>query len=79
MKTNTEELLKKLRDYHLFIGTLIVLGSYMYMGAIINIYVRPSGDGKTCVFLSLAFLAAGAVGLLRAKQIRIQIDEEERV
>lgn len=78
MKWNTEDLLKQLKDYHRFIGTLIVISSYLYIGAVINIYVRPQENGGSFLFLSLAMIAAGIVLLARVKRIRMNLDEEER-
>ncbi|MFD1362977.1 YrhC family protein [Lentibacillus salinarum] len=60
MKHQGHELEAKLKDYRRFTATLLILASYLYMGAIINTYIHYSSDGKGLIIL--AFLTAVMAG-----------------
>lgn len=70
-----ERLELKLKDYQLFIATLLIVGSYLYMGAIINTYIRPSGDGEALFTLSLILVVSG-IGLFDHRQ-RLKAKHEQ--
>ncbi|MFD2630909.1 YrhC family protein [Oceanobacillus kapialis] len=60
----------KMKDYRRFIAVLLILSSYLYMGAIINTYLKPSAHGDILFVLSLGGIVTGIV--LAVKQLNIK-------
>ncbi|HLS07606.1 YrhC family protein [Lentibacillus sp.] len=75
MQRQRQHLDLKLKDYRRFTVTLMILASYLYMGAIINTYIDYSPDGKGLTILS--FLAAFTAGWLsfRAHRLKLKLRE----
>ncbi|WP_077308508.1 YrhC family protein [Terribacillus halophilus] len=42
MEKRQQQLLDKIADYRRFALALLILGSYLYLGSIINVYLAPS-------------------------------------
>jgi len=78
MSSSTEALLAKLQDYNRFIGTLLVISSYFYIGALIQLFIKHGPDGIKFTLLSLVFAGTGYWFYALTNKIRVQIDEEER-
>lgn len=79
MDNKTLELTLKLKDYQRFVSTLIILSCYLYMGALINLYLRPSGHGMTFIYLTIASVLSSIVFLYRYKKLQIKVNENEHV
>lgn len=65
-----KQLKAKIEDYQRFIATLLIFGSYLYIGAINNIYIHPASDGK--VLLALSFFSILASCILFERQYKLQ-------
>lgn len=76
METVTEMLMAKLRDYHRFLGTLIVVGVYFYIGSLIQIYIRHEAGGGKYALLSVGCAVVGFLFTLKINQIKQKIEEE---
>ncbi|TFJ94039.1 YrhC family protein [Lentibacillus salicampi] len=75
MKRQGQKLELKLKDYRRFTATLIILSSYLYMGAIINTYIHYSPDGRGLTVLSFAVaLVAGWLGF-RTHRLKIKLQQ----
>ncbi|MFB4166554.1 YrhC family protein [Virgibacillus sp. JSM 102003] len=79
MKLNIEQLELKLKDYRRFTATLLILASYLYMGAIINTYIRQSPDGSSLTLLSFATTVVAGWLIYQSHRMKIKIQENERV
>ncbi|WP_042223383.1 YrhC family protein [Oceanobacillus manasiensis] len=66
----------KSKDYHRFIAVLLILSSYLYMGAIINTYMKPSGNGDLLFVLSLGGIATGIILAIKQLNIKKEIENE---
>lgn len=79
MNLNIEQLELKLKDYRRFIVTVLILASYLYMGAIINTYIRYSPDGRSLTILAFAATVAAGWLIYQSHRVKIKIQENERV
>ncbi|SDQ47702.1 YrhC-like protein [Virgibacillus subterraneus] len=79
MKLNIEQLELKLKDYRRFTATLLILASYLYMGAIINTYIRQSPDGSSLTLLAFATTFVAGWLIYHSHRLKIKIQENERV
>ncbi|SFA69646.1 YrhC-like protein [Lentibacillus halodurans] len=75
MKAQEKKLESKLKDYHRFAVTLLILGTYLYMGAIINTYFHYSPDGKGLSVLSFAAIIMAGWFHIRTHHIKIKQQE----
>jgi len=76
METAVEMLMAKLRDYHRFLGTLIVVGAYFYIGSLIQIYIRHEAGGTKYALLSVGCVIVGFLFTFRINKIKKEIEEE---
>ncbi|AIF66875.1 hypothetical protein GZ22_09640 [Terribacillus saccharophilus] len=60
MNKRQQQLIDKIADYRRFALALLILGSYLYIGSIINVYLTPSDKADIlfamtggCVFTSV--------------------------
>ncbi|AUJ26185.1 MULTISPECIES: YrhC family protein [Virgibacillus] len=72
---NKQRLKYKYIDYQRFIGVLLILSMYLFLGAIINTYLRPSEDGIVLIGLTLVSLGAGFWLAYQQRQIKRKLDE----
>lgn len=79
MKSKIEQLEIQFKDYHRFIGVLLIASCYLYMGAMINVYIRPTSDGALLCHLSLLSVMICTCFAFKLYKIKIQIEENERV
>lgn len=79
MNPETKELEAKRKDYKRFITTLLIISVYLYMGAIMDTYIRPTGVGGILIGLSFGMLAAVAWFIVKYRKIKGKIEENERV
>ena len=79
MDTKVKKLEIKLKDYHLFIYTLIILSVYFYIGSLIYTYIRPSNNGILLIFLTLITIISTTIFLYKYKKIQIDLEENEHV
>nr|WP_255637602.1 YrhC family protein [Virgibacillus salarius] len=66
----------KLKDFQRFIGTLLILSSYLYLGAIINTFMRPSTDGKILMLLAFVTVLSGILLATKQRKIKIELEKE---
>ncbi|HLR61088.1 MAG TPA: YrhC family protein [Lentibacillus sp.] len=59
----------KLADYRRFTVTLLILASYLYMGAVINTHINYSADGKALTLLSFASAAIAGWFSFRTRRL----------
>ncbi|GAA0432198.1 MAG: YrhC family protein [Bacillota bacterium] len=71
-----KELESKLKDFQRFIGTLLILSSYLYLGAIINTFMRPSTDGKILMLLAFVTVLSGILLATKQRKIKIELEKE---
>ena len=67
---STKQVKAKIEDYQRFIATLLIFGSYLYIGAINEIYIHPSHDGK--IYLILSFTSILVSIILFERQYKLQ-------
>lgn len=79
MNPEAKELEAKRKDYKRFITTLLIISIYLYMGAIMDTYIRPTGDGRILIGLSCGMLVAAAWFTVKYRKIKGKIEENERV
>ncbi|MFD1038563.1 YrhC family protein [Virgibacillus byunsanensis] len=79
MNENIEFLQLKLKDYQRFIVTLLILSSYLYMGAIINTYIQPSSDGNALFNLSFTITIVAMFFFYKKHRIKKKLEDNERV
>ncbi|MFC4558896.1 YrhC family protein [Virgibacillus kekensis] len=79
MNLKEQHLELKLKDYRRFVGTLLILASYLYLGSIIYLYVRQSSDGNFLVLMSLGAVLSAGWFLYRSHRLKAKINENERV
>lgn len=79
MDNKLTDLQLKLKDYQRFISTLIILSSYLYMGAVINIYLQPTNNGITFIYLTIIAILSTTVLLYKYNQIKTDVEENEHV
>lgn len=66
----------KWKDYQRFTAVLLILSSYLYMGAIINTYMQPSSNGDMLFVLSLAGIITGIILAVKQLNIKKEIENE---
>ncbi|QKY69530.1 YrhC family protein [Lentibacillus sp. CBA3610] len=75
MQHHENELKLKLKDYHRFSVTLLILASYLYMGAIINTYIHYSPDGSGLTILSFAAVTIAGWFSLQTHRLKIKLQK----
>ncbi|MBU5265825.1 YrhC family protein [Virgibacillus proomii] len=71
-----KQLEEKYIDYQRFVGALLILASYLFLGAMIYTYIRPSDDGKWLLGLTLLALAVGFWFTYKQRRIKKTINEK---
>ncbi|CDQ39493.1 MULTISPECIES: YrhC family protein [Virgibacillus] len=71
-----KQLQNKFKDYQRFIGALLILASYLWLGAMINTFIRPSNDGPVLLILAFLSVVLGIGLAFKQKQIKQEIEEE---
>lgn len=79
MDKKQTELEMKLKDFKRFVSTLIILSCYLYMGAVINLYFRPSDHGMVFVYLTIVTVLATMGFLYKYNKIKMTIEKNEQV
>ncbi|WP_170840821.1 YrhC family protein [Oceanobacillus limi] len=69
----------KLKDYLRFIASLIILGTYLFFGGIINVYIQPSENGAELFYLSFALLLIGLGLSFKYIKLKKTIEKNERI
>ncbi|HEX6595107.1 MAG TPA: YrhC family protein [Bacillota bacterium] len=59
MNPQEKEIIVQLRDYRRFIAVLLIVGTYLFLGAVNNIFIQPADDGPKLLGLSFICLTAG--------------------
>lgn len=78
MNDRIKDLQLKLIDYRRFILTLFLLGTYLYIGAMMTTYIQHSSDGLILFIFSLAF-AIAMIGFIRGYfRIKSKLDHDQR-
>ncbi|NBJ68608.1 MULTISPECIES: YrhC family protein [Clostridia] len=75
MDDKQKQLQYKYTDYQRFIGVLLILSMYLFLGAIINTYLRPSEDGVALIGLTLVALSVGFWLHYQQRRIKKLLDE----
>ncbi|WP_163970076.1 YrhC family protein [Oceanobacillus halotolerans] len=75
MNVNKDDLLLKLKDYQRFLVTLLILASYLYMGAIINTYIQPNHHSPYLYMLSLILIVLASIFLYKTIRIRKELQD----
>ncbi|WP_164668533.1 YrhC family protein [Virgibacillus doumboii] len=79
MKDNKDQLNIKLKDNQRFIATLLILASYLYIGAFINTYIKLSPDGSGLTILAFAITILAGILTFQSHRMKIKIEKNERV
>lgn len=72
---STKQVKAKIEDYQRFIATLLIFGSYLYIGAINNIYIHPTSDGKLLLILSFSSIIVSIIFFDRQYKLQKTIKE----
>lgn len=72
---STKQVKAKIEDYQHFIATLLIFGSYLYIGAINNIYIHPTSDGKLLLILSFSSIIVSIIFFDRQYKLQKTIKE----
>lgn len=78
MNNRFKKLEQKLKDYQRFIVTLLIMCTYVYLGALNDLYVYPSEDGTKLLLISFGMSIAGLVFMFRFQQLKKRLDGNER-
>lgn len=70
-----EKLKIKAKDNKRFCIIMLILSTYVYMGAVNNTYIEPASDGTFLFYLSLALVGSGLLFLYRHNKIKSKIKE----
>ncbi|WP_106497070.1 YrhC family protein [Lentibacillus sp. Marseille-P4043] len=73
MDSKTKELELKLKDYQRFIITLLIISIYLYMGAIMDTYIRPKADGGLLTGLSFGMVTAAAGLIMKYRKMKSKV------
>ena len=76
MNKNKRQLILKQKDCRRFMTVLLVIGSYLYLGAVITTYIQPANGGNLLFFLSLLVILSGLGYGYTSLKIKIQLENE---
>ncbi|WP_164216266.1 YrhC family protein [Virgibacillus sp. YIM 98842] len=76
MNKNKKQLKLKQKDCRRFMAVLLVIGSYLYFGAVTTTYIQPASGGNLLFFLSLLTILSGIGYGCTSLKIKIQLENE---
>lgn len=76
MDINKRQLMLKQKDFTRFMAVLLIMGSYLYLGAVTVTYIQPANGGSLLFILSLLTVLSGLGYGYAAIKIKIQLENE---
>ncbi|MFA1820493.1 YrhC family protein [Virgibacillus oceani] len=76
MDKSSKQLKLKQKDFRRFMGVLLVIGSYLYLGAVITTYIQPANGGNLLFIFSLLTVLSGIGYGLTSLKIKKQLENE---
>ncbi|MGY0694304.1 YrhC family protein [Virgibacillus sp. FSP13] len=76
MEPKTKELELKLKDYHRFIITLLIISIYLYMGAVMDTYINPKADGGLLTGFSFGMVVVAAGFIMKFRKIKAMLEDK---
>ncbi|MDY0408515.1 YrhC family protein [Virgibacillus soli] len=77
MHDRRKQLVQKISDYKHFIVVLLIVSSYLYVGAYHDLYMDPREDGETLILLSLLLVITSGLFFIRMLRLKKRIKKNE--
>ncbi|HLR80585.1 MAG TPA: YrhC family protein [Bacillota bacterium] len=66
----------RLQDYRRFVAVLLIVGTYLYLGAVHNIFIQPADDGTKLLGVSSLCLLTGVWFVYKYVQLNKSLHNE---
>lgn len=76
MNKEKKQLIEKQKDCRRFMVVLLIIGSYLYLGAVTTTYIQPANGGTLLFILSLLTILSGLGYGYTSLKIKKQLDQE---
>ncbi|GAB3795168.1 YrhC family protein [Virgibacillus kimchii] len=76
MGSKRKQLILKQQDFRRFMAVLLIIGTYLYLGAITVTYIQPENGGTPLFVLSLLIILSGLGYGCASLKIKIQLENE---
>lgn len=76
MNKSKKKLMLKQKDCRRFMTVLLVIGSYLYLGAVTTTYIQPTSGGNVLFLLSLLAILSGIGYGYASLKIKMQLENE---